>query len=352
MASYDIEDGIEVDEVRTAELTPSLEKLNSATPMPLLGVAGVTDADRREARRARLKIWTQGRDDFGATDALDWALKKEPSVAFFGECYRDEVGRLANSSIQGLSMGARRPSDWNWVLGGGYDSDIPYLTWAEPPVRAIVREDFGESGLAEVADFFEEREATIAAAYRDASKQPLLIETPWDRWDVRRNCFDHAVMLAACSGRPLPAISGSREAFRLCGELGRLFPEASPANLCEVLLHVTRLGVGQFRDLNENVREVPGIGFEISVGPDERFVAASPGRVEARAEKSGGAIELLFPDGGPTVAFEQPEKITARTLFQKLASAGVPVSFELITDCLRCGLWDRVRTAAAVGVLP
>ena len=47
---------------RSTELTPSLEKLNYFTPMPLLGVAGVTDEDRRAARKARLEWWTGHRD--------------------------------------------------------------------------------------------------------------------------------------------------------------------------------------------------------------------------------------------------------------------------------------------------
>lgn len=333
---------------RSTELTPSLEKLNYFTPMPLLGVAGVTDEDRRAARKARLESWTGHRDRW-----VGWAFEAEPSVATFAAAVPNEVGDAADTAILGLPAGDILPHDWNETL-----RQLPLAIcglldpWAEAPVRAIVREDLGESRLAAVAAFFEKWEARIAAAYRAANKRPMAVETPWHQWDVRRSIFDHVVMVEVCEGRRVPASVGRADALALMKSAQRLFPEAYLSDFTDALVHAARFAVGNFSQLREHVEEVEGVGFYVECGRYGGIEAASPGRVQVRPVKSGCAIELSFP-GWEAFAAELPnrESIPDRLMFERLTWAGAPVSQTLIADCLRGGLWGRIRTAAAGGGL-
>lgn len=333
---------------RSTELTPSLEKLNYFTPMPLLGVAGIADEDRRAARKARLESWTGHRDRW-----VGWAFEAEPSVATFAAAVPNEVGDAADTAILGLPAGDILPHDWNETL-----RQLPLAIcglldpWAEAPVRAIVREDLGESRLAAVADFFEKWEARIAAAYRAANKRPMAVETPWHQWDVRRSIFDHVVMVEVCEGRRVPASVGRADALALMKSARRLFPEAYLPDFTDALVHAARFAVGNFSQLREHVEEVEGVGFYVECGRYGGIEAVAPGRVQVRPVKSGCAIELSFP-GWEAFAAELPNRewIPDRLMFERLTSAGAPVSQKLIADCLRGGLWGRIRTAAAGGGL-
>ena len=337
---------------RSTELTPSLEKLNSTTPMPLLGVAGVTDEDRRAARKARLEYWNgQCHDVLGYYWGL--SLEAEPSVASFAATVPVEVGDAADTAILGLPSGEILPHDWNETFRQIHSAICGLLDpWAEAPVRAIVREDLGESRLAAVADFFDEREAVIAAAYRAAGKRPMAVETLWDRWDVRRSIFDHVVMLEVCQGRRLPASVGRADALALMKGARRLFPEAYLPDFEDALAQAARFTVGNFSQIRERVEEVEGVGFHVERDRSGGIEAASPGRVQVRPVNSGCAIELSFP-GREAFAAELPNRewMTDRLMFERLAFAGAPVSQKLIADCLRGGLWGRIRTAAAGGGL-
>jgi hypothetical protein len=116
------------------------------------------------------------------------------------------------------------------------------------------------------------------------------------------------------------------------------------------MLHAVRFGVGHFRHLHEGVVELPGVGFEVAYDHRGKIVAASPGRVHVRQVRGGCAIELWLRGWEARVA-ELPNRawITEKTLFERLTWAGAPVSQKVVAECLRAGLMDRIRTAAAGG---
>jgi hypothetical protein len=331
-------------------LTPSLDWLNTAIPLPLLGVSGITAEERLAAREARLNRWA-GQYHHPLGRGLDSAFEAEPSVASWGTTVPDEVGEAADTAILCLPASDVSPSEWTETLRGLPAAIAGLLEpWAEPAVRARVREYLGHQRLAAVADHFWQREERIAEAYRAAGRQPIPIETPWDRWDVRRSIFDHVGVLQVCESRYLYGRVERGEAIGLMRRTRNLFPEAHLPDFQAALFQAARFAVGNFSLLHEGVFELPGVGFEVAIGLDGTIVAASPGRVQVRPVKSGCAIELSFPDWEAKFA-ELPNRawITERTLFDRLTWAGAPVSQKLVAECLRAGLMDRIRTAAAGG---
>ena len=335
-------------------LTPSLDRLNLQTPMPLLGLSGVTAAMRDNARRARLKMWKGERPELDPV-CLHEALEKEDSVkVFFPEILRS-VGDTADLVVSLLCGGPIdlaappriiEPGEWDELIAdlqqGSFRESPP---WADAAALCSAIEYVGPQRLAAVADTYLHHEARLAEVYCASGLKQPEVETPWHRWDRRTVLFNHLLMLQVCHGRLLPATPGSVEATRLIRDLRSAYPEATSLELADVMLNAIRFDVGNFSRLREGVVEVPGLGFEVQMDQAGRIVAAAPGRVRVTSSADGKAIRLRFPKMG-SVDVLRADSITAQSFGRAIATTGLLAERALLTECLRRGLWYRLKAAA------
>jgi hypothetical protein len=330
------------------DLPLTLEKLNSLTPMPLLGVPGLTEGTRRRACEARLSRW-QGR--WGEPMDISWYFEAEPSVNFGVDFPRDAteaatgVRKAANSLIRDFNSDAVTPQIWNRKVSSGHDTeDLP--EWGEAPVRALLRECCDEDTLSQVAEYFAGHDRRISEAYRTAGKPIAVIETPWNAWDQRRVVFDQLIMWQLCGVCEIPPAPCSLAASQLIRNIRLLLPDAPQYALEEGLTQAAKFAALHLAELGSEVTEVPGVGFAVRLDSKGRITAASPGRAKVQMDRRRSTILCRCPGATAVVELEVGDRVTAVKFRKILARAGLVIEESLLTDCLRAGLWERIQIAA------